>query len=498
MTHIWYRSTRGGEAMVSSARAILRGIAADGGLFVPARFPEPVASLEALSGMDYRALACRLMTGFLTDFTEAEVRECVEGAYDAKFDAPEIAPVVKRAGVHFLELYHGPTLAFKDMALTVLPHLLKIAGRKLGMERKIVILTATSGDTGKAALEGFAGVEGTEIIVFFPRHGVSEVQKRQMITQAGDNTHVIGIEGNFDDAQTGVKAVFGDTEFLRRAEAAGAVFSSANSINVGRLIPQIVYYFHAYLSLLRAGEVRSGSPIHVVVPTGNFGNILAAYYAERLGLPVGRLLCASNRNRVLYEFLRTGVYDRNREFVPTISPSMDILISSNLERLLFALSGEDPAAVRALMAALAKDGRYAITPEMRAGLGRFYGGWASEEETRSAIKEVWESAGYLMDTHTAVGYAVYRQYAAETGDPTPAVVAGTASPFKFARDVMAALDPRYAGRGDFELLQEMAALTGGDVPAPIRDLETRPIRHRRVCRKDEVKAAVAEVLGVCA
>ncbi len=496
MEEIRYRSTRGGESGISSAEAILRGIAEDGGLFVPERFPSPVPDLAALVGLDYRQLAYPIMRPFLPDFTEAELRACIAHAYDAKFRSPLVAPLVKKAGVHFLELFHGPTLAFKDMALTILPHLLQTAARKCGTDKRIVILTATSGDTGKAALEGFAGVEGTEIIVFFPQHGVSEIQKRQMVTQAGDNTHVVGIEGNFDDAQNGVKAVFTDAAFGRRLDAAGLLFSSANSINVGRLVPQVVYYFYAYTQLCRAGEIRPGDPVNLVVPTGNFGNILAAYYAHRIGLPVHRLVCASNSNKVLFDFLSTGVYDRNREFVTTMSPSMDILISSNLERLLFTLTGDDAEATRRLMASLGRAGQYEITPAMREGLALFAGGYAGEEETREAIREVHRASDYLIDTHTAVAYAVYRRYREATGDATPAVVVSTASPFKFTGDVMAALDPACAGKDDFALAREMAALVGEAVPEPIRDLETRPIRHQRVCAKDEVKAAVADILGI--
>ncbi|MDH7568159.1 MAG: threonine synthase, partial [Armatimonadota bacterium] len=391
-----YRSTRGGGERVSASQAILRGIADDGGLYVPTLFPDLSTSLASLPEWSYNDLACRVMAPFLADFDAAELRACVEAAYDAKFDTPLVAPVVPRAGVYFLELYHGPTLAFKDMALAILPHLMRTAAAKESLQRRILILTATSGDTGKAALEGFADVAGTRIIVFFPHEGVSEIQKRQMVTQGGANTHVVGIRGNFDDAQNGVKAIFADAQLRHRAEASGWRFSSANSINVGRLIPQVVYYFYAYGQLVRQGALQPGERFNVVVPTGNFGNILAAYYAGRMGLPVHRLVCASNANKVLFDFLATGVYDRNRPFVPTISPSMDILVSSNLERLLFALSGENPETTARLMAQLAREGRYAITPEMRQGLERFYGGYATEEETRRAIREVFESDRYLI------------------------------------------------------------------------------------------------------
>ncbi len=496
MSGLKYTSTRGNKAEVTASEAIIRGIAADGGLFVPTVWPEKVSNLEELSNLSYQELAYRIMRLFLPDFTEEELRSCIKNAYDEKFSNELIAPLTGAAGVHFLELYHGPTLAFKDMALTILPHLLKTAARKTQNEKEIVILTATSGDTGKAALEGFADVDGTRIIVFFPEHGVSEVQKRQMVTQTGNNTCVIGIEGNFDDAQSGVKAIFADEELNERLARHGKMFSSANSINIGRLVPQVVYYFAAYAQLCRKGEIVCGDPVNFVVPTGNFGNILAGYYAKQIGLPVHKLICASNENKVLYEFFATGTYNKNRPFVTTISPSMDILISSNLERLLYDLADEDGNKTRELMEALSKTGQYEVTPAMREKTKTFYGNYASEEETLQTIGRVYKETGYLMDTHTAVAYAVYQKYRQEANDPTPAVVVSTASPFKFPRDVMRALDEKYAARNEFELIAEMAALQGGVAPKPIQGLAEREIRHRTVCERDEMKAAVIKYLGL--
>lgn len=492
---IKYVSTRGGGEPVSAARAILRGIAEDGGLYVPTSYPRLDGDWMSLAGVGYRKLAAYIMKEYLPDFSEEQLLRCVEAAYDEKFDTPEIAPLTKAAGVYFLELYHGPTLAFKDMALTILPHLLKTAAQISGYDREIVILTATSGDTGKAALEGFAGVEGTKIIVFFPEHGVSKIQKRQMVTQAGDNTYVIGIEGNFDDAQNGVKQLFGDAELRREMAQNAQEFSSANSINVGRLVPQVVYYFSAYLSLLFKGEIKAGEEINFVVPTGNFGNILAGYYAKQMGLPVKKLICASNENNVLYDFFTTGIYDRNRKFVTTMSPSMDILVSSNLERLLYDACDRDPAQVRQLMAGLQKEGRYSLTGAMREKLADFAAGFATEKDTARVIKDVYRRDGYLMDTHTAVAYSVCESYWEKTADATKAVVVSTASPFKFTADVMRSLDEKYGGQDDFSLVREMERLVGF-IPAPLRDLEKAPVRHTRVCQVGGMKSVVREILGL--
>lgn len=496
LPELYYKSTRGSQKLATASQAIIRGIAEDGGLYVPTDWPAKITNLEELQGLTYQELSYRIMRLFLTDFTEEELRSCIKQAYDEKFDTPDIAPLVNKAGVYFLELYHGPTLAFKDMALTILPYLLKAAVKKQKLDKEVVILTATSGDTGKAALEGFAGVNGTKIIVFFPQHGVSEIQKRQMITQTGANTHVIGIEGNFDDAQSGVKAIFSDGDLAERLQAKKMMFSSANSINIGRLIPQVVYYFYAYARLCRHEGIPCGEHVNFVVPTGNFGNILAGYYAQKLGLPVKTLICASNDNKVLYDFFASGVYDKNRPFVTTISPSMDILISSNLERLIYLMCGMDGQRTGELMEQLKVKGSYEINPEMREEAKLFYGGYATEAETLDFIKNVHQLEGYLMDTHTAVAYAVYQKYLADTYDAAPTVVISTASPYKFTRDVMRALDPKYADRDEFELIRVMEEKLGSPAPAGIRDLEKRPILHRSVTGKEDMKAAVENFLGV--
>ena len=397
-----YRSTRNNEETAKASEAILRGLAGEGGLYVPEQIPALNVSMEELSKMRYQDVAYEVMKLFLTDFTEEELRHCINSAYDKKFDTPRIAELVKKDGAYFLELFHGATIAFKDMALSILPYLLTTSAKKNHVKNEIVILTATSGDTGKAALAGFADVPGTKIIVFYPKHGVSPIQEKQMITQRGDNTYVIGIEGNFDDAQTGVKKMFSDAALAEEMAAAGYQFSSANSINIGRLVPQVVYYVYSYAALLAKGEIADGEKINVVVPTGNFGNILAAYYAKQMGVPIAKLICASNENKVLFDFFATGCYDKNREFILTSSPSMDILISSNLERLIYQTAGRDAEKNNAYMKALNETGRYEITDEMREQLKDFYGNFASEEETAAAIKDVYEKTGYIMDTHTAV------------------------------------------------------------------------------------------------
>lgn len=496
MSDLLYRSTRKSNKTVTATEAIIKGLAEDGGLYIPVTFPEKITNLAELQDLPYQEIAYRVMKLFLTDYTEEELRYCINSAYDEKFETKTIAPLVNKAGVHFLELYHGPTLAFKDMALSVLPHLLRTAVKKQGVDKEVVILTATSGDTGKAALQGFAGVEGTQIIVFFPEHGVSQIQKRQMVTQTGNNTHVVGIEGNFDDAQSGVKAIFSDKELSRQLEDGNKMFSSANSINIGRLVPQVVYYFYAYAQLCRNKDITCGEPVNFVVPTGNFGNILAGYYARKIGLPVKKLICASNDNKVLYDFFSTGVYDKNREFVTTISPSMDILISSNLERLIYLISGQDGENTQSLMEQLTKKGCYEITTKMREELEGFSGGYATEDETLATIKDVFKDTGYLMDTHTGVAYSVYRKYLADTHDTAATVVVSTASPYKFTRDVMKALDKKYEGLDEFALIKEMSALLGTDEPAGIQNLDKRPILHQTVCQKTDMKAEVIKKLGL--
>ncbi|MCM1543327.1 MAG: threonine synthase [Blautia sp.] len=493
---VLYKSTRSGADPVKASQAILKGLSEDGGLFVPDHIPALDRSLGELAGMTYQEVAYEVMKLYLTDFTEEELRDCIRKAYDAKFDTGAIAPLAEAEGAYYLELFHGATIAFKDMALSILPHLMITSARKNRIKNEIVILTATSGDTGKAALAGFANVAGTRIIVFYPKNGVSPIQEKQMVTQQGDNTLVVGIHGNFDDAQTGVKKIFSDRELAQEMDQKGFQFSSANSINIGRLVPQICYYVYAYATLLKEGKIAGGETINVVVPTGNFGNILAAFYAKNMGLPIGKLICASNENRVLYDFFRTGIYDRNREFVLTSSPSMDILISSNLERLIYRIADEDAERTKELMAALTGVGKYEITPEMKAALADFYGSYADERETAEEIGRLYNDCGYVIDTHTAVASAVYRKYAAETGDRTKTVIASTASPFKFTRSVMNAIDPKYDAMGDFELVDELSRIANVAVPRAIEEIRTAPVVHEKQCDVDRMKETVREFLSL--
>ena len=493
---VFYNSTRSKQEPVSASVAILKGLTDDGGLFVPDHIPALDKSLKELSAMSYQQIAYEVMKLYLTDFTEEELKNCINRAYDEKFDTEVIAPLVEADAAYFLELFHGSTIAFKDMALSILPHLLTTSARKNHIENEIVILTATSGDTGKAALAGFADVEGTRIVVFYPKNGVSPIQEKQMVTQKGANTFVVGIHGNFDDAQTGVKKIFSDKQLAAEMDEHGFQFSSANSINIGRLVPQIVYYVYAYAKLLEEGKIEDGQQINVVVPTGNFGNILAAFYAKNMGLPIGKLICASNDNKVLYDFFRTGTYDRNREFVLTSSPSMDILISSNLERLIYRIAGNDPEKNAQLMAALSGQGRYEITEEMKAGLQDFYGNYASEEETAATIRRIYESCGYVIDTHTAVAAAVFDKYTKETGDQTPTVIASTASPFKFTRSVMNAIDGKYDSMTDFELVDELSRIANVKVPGAIEEIRTAPILHDNICEVDEMPDMVKRFLEI--
>lgn len=496
MNNIIYQSTRGSSSRVLSSEAIVRGICEDGGLFIPDALPKLDKSLDDLRAMNYRELAFYIMSKFFTDFNEDQLKECINKAYDDKFDTNVIAPLVKKSDVSFLELFHGPTIAFKDMALSILPHLLKAAAKNINLDKEIVILTATSGDTGKAALEGFANVEGVKIIVFFPQDGVSEIQKMQMLTQKGENTFVVGVKGNFDDCQTGVKNILNDRDFNKKLDENKIVFSSANSINIGRLVPQVVYYFYSYIGMCNSGEIKTGDSINVVVPTGNFGNILAAYYAKKMGLPINKLICASNENNVLFDFINTGVYDKRRELKLTISPSMDILVSSNLERLLASLNDGNRAEIKGMMDSLNNKGVYEITDKMREGLSSFYGGYSSEEDTLNIIKKVFESTGYLIDTHTAVAYSVYEKYKGETQDSTKTVVVSTASPFKFTRSVMKAIDKKYDVFTDFELVEKMSALSGVTIPAAIKDINERPVLHSKVCEVKEMKSVVANLIKV--
>ena len=493
--NITYQSTRGGERGLTASQAILKGLAVDGGLFMPDQIPQLDVSMGQLAKMSYQEIAYEVMKLFLTDFTEDELKGCIARAYDEKFDCPEIAVLSKADGDYYLELYHGSTIAFKDMALSILPHLMTTAAKKNGVSNEIVILAATSGDTGKAAMAGFADVPGTRIIVFYPKGGVSRIQELQMVTQKGDNTAVVAIHGNFDDAQTGVKKIFGDREFEKRLAAKGFQLSSANSINVGRLVPQIAYYVYAYAKLLENGEIADGETVNVTVPTGNFGNILAAYLAKRMGTPIGRLICASNENKVLYDFFSTGVYDRERPFILTSSPSMDILISSNLERLIYLSCGCDEEKTAGLMEELSRDGRYAVTEDMRAFMADFWGGYADEKENASVIQAVFRSCGYLMDTHTGVAAAVSRQYKRETGDERKMLIASTASPFKFSGSVLEAIQGRLDGGDEFAVVDELSRISGVPVPAAVEEIRTALVRHTRECSPEQMEEEVADILG---
>lgn len=493
---VLYGSTRENGEKITASMAILKGLAEDGGLFVPDSIPALDVPLKELLGKSYQEIAYQVMSRLLTDFTEEELRNCINKAYDSKFDTPEIAPLVKKGNSYYLELFHGSTIAFKDMALSILPHLLTTAAKKNGVTNEIVILTATSGDTGKAAMAGFADVPGTRIIVFYPKDGVSPVQEKQMLTQKGENTSVVGIYGNFDDAQTGVKNIFNDKEMKEKLTGAGFQFSSANSINIGRLVPQIAYYVYAYLKLMESGEIQEDEQINVVVPTGNFGNILAAYYAKEMGIPIARFICASNENKVLYDFFQTGCYDRNRDFHLTNSPSMDILISSNLERLIYKIAGNDTEKNRTLMEQLSKEGKYEITEEMKEKLQEFYGNYADEEETAKTIQQVYEETGYVLDTHTAVGKAVYEKYKKETQDNTKTVIASTASPFKFTRSVMTAIDKKYEDMEDFQLVDELSELAKIPVPQAIEEIRTAEIRHNTTAQVSQMAETVMEILGI--
>lgn len=494
--NLLYKSTRSKEGTVTASEAILKGLADDGGLFVPEYIPKLDVTMDELKDMSYQETAYAVMKQFLTDFTEEELKHCIDSAYDSKFDTEVIAPLVKVEDTYHLELFHGATIAFKDMALSILPHLLTTAAKKNHVTNEIVILTATSGDTGKAALAGFADVPGTKIIVFYPKGGVSRVQELQMVTQKGENTSVVAIHGNFDNAQSGVKEIFEDAGFEKELADAGYQFSSANSINIGRLVPQVVYYVYAYAKLLENEEIASGEAINVTVPTGNFGNILAAYYAKQMGVPIAKLICASNENKVLFDFFRTGVYDKNREFILTSSPSMDILISSNLERLIYTIAGQDAEKTADLMAQLREKGSYEITPEMREHLADFEGGFATEKETGEAIHDTYAKTGYVMDTHTAVAAYVCAQYRKNSGDDRKCLVASTASPYKFIHSVMTAIDGKYADKDEFDLVDELSRISGTEIPKAIEEIRNADIRHTRECDAAEMKQAVREILGV--
>ncbi len=496
---MYYKSTRDSKVNVSSAQAIAQGISAEGGLFVPSEIPSvSMEDIKKLGSMDYRERAKFVFSKFLTDYTEAEIAYCVDGAYNTKsFDSDNIAELAHLFdGTYMLELWHGPTCAFKDMALQILPYLLTTATKKINLDKKVVILVATSGDTGKAALEGFKDVEGTSILVFYPDNGVSAMQKKQMTTQEGSNVGVCAIKGNFDDAQNGVKAIFTNDEIKNKLDSNGFMFSSANSINWGRLSPQIVYYVSVYAQLLADGEISEGEKINIVVPTGNFGNILAAYYAKHMGVPVNKLICASNSNNVLTDFLTTGVYDRNRAFHATISPSMDILISSNLERLLYHLCGENDAQIREWFGALAQTGRYEVNDEVKAALKEeFCAGFCDDEQTKATIKEYFEKYSYTCDTHTAVAVKVYEDYVKATGDKTKTVIASTASPYKFSGSVLSAIG-KDTGKDEFELVDELAECSKLPVPQSLAALKTKSVRFDKVIDKNDMKAFVFETLGI--
>ena len=493
---VLYKSTRGKEQVVTASMAILKGLSEDGGLFVPDNIPKLDVPMEKLAQMTYQETAYEVMSRFLTDFTEEELKDCINKAYDSKFDTEKIAPLHEADGAYFLELFHGATIAFKDMALSILPHLMTTAAKKNNVRNEIVILTATSGDTGKAAMAGFADVPGTRIIVFYPKHGVSPIQEKQMVTQKGANTYVVGITGNFDDAQTAVKKMFNDHELAAELDKAGFQFSSANSINIGRLVPQIVYYVYAYATLVHDGKIKDGQEINVVVPTGNFGNILAAYYAKQMGLPIHKLICASNENRVLYDFFRTGTYDRKRDFILTTSPSMDILISSNLERLIYRLAGENAEKCAELMKSLSEGGEYTITDEMKVQLQDFYGNFCSEDETAEAISETYKGSNYVIDTHTAVAVGVYKKYVSDTDDHTPTVIASTASPYKFTRSVMEALGEEHKDLDDFGLVDALSRLSGVPVPRAVEEIRTAPVLHDRVVDAPDMPDAVRDILAI--
>ena len=499
-----YNSTRNKNTVVSAAQAISQGISEEGGLFVPQELPKYSADdLKALAQTDYKGRAKKIMGDYLSDFTAEEISESVDDAYAAeKFGSDNPCPISyiesKDTKMSLLELWHGPTSAFKDMALQILPHLLTKSMKKTAGDKKAVILVATSGDTGKAALEGFKDVDGTEIMVFYPVDGVSPMQKRQMATQKGENVNVIAIKGNFDDAQTGVKKIFTNADIKKKLADNSMLFSSANSINWGRLLPQIVYYFSAYCDMVNEGKINLGDKINVAVPTGNFGNILAAFYAMNMGLPIAKFICASNSNNVLTDFIRTGTYDRKRKFYTTISPSMDILVSSNLERLLYHLTGCNDAKVAEFMKSLSENGAYTVDADVKAELEKyFWGGCCDDENTVKTISELYKEENYLADTHTAVAVNVYKQYAAQTGDKTPTVIASTASPYKFAKAVLGAVSDETLPSDEFEMVNALSAKTNTTVPAPLAALKDLEERFNTTCEVDEMPQVVLGSLGIC-
>lgn len=492
-----FTSTRSKQS-ITSAQAITKGLSSDGGLFVPGSFPKITDSeIDKLISLDYKGRAVEVLKKYLTDFTDDEINYCVNGAYDNTFDDNIPAPLKEIApGENILELWHGPTCAFKDMALQLLPYLLTTSAKKAAAGKTMVILVATSGDTGKAALDGFADVPNTKIIVFYPEDGVSPMQKLQMTTQSGNNVAVCAIKGNFDDAQTGVKKIFGDAEMAAYLAERNMEFSSANSINFGRLVPQVVYYVSAYCDLVKSGKINKGDTFNVAVPTGNFGNILAAYYAKQMGIPVGKLICASNKNNVLTDFLKTGKYNKNREFYTTSSPSMDILISSNLERLLFEMYGRDEKAVAELMNQLNTIGEYTVSDDVKAKLSdEFYGGFCDEQGTADTISELFKKYGYLCDTHTAVAVKVYEDYVKETGDKTPCVIASTASPYKFSHSVLPCVTDGDIPTDEFETVEHLNKVSGVKIPKSLAELKSKEILHKTSVDKSEMSGFIKDFLG---
>lgn len=493
-----YVSTRGGVNNISASEGIVRGIASDGGLFVPSFIHDLKLDLTQMKDMTYGEMASAIFKLFLDDFDTEQIETCIHNAYyTGKFEESEPVCVKQAGGRWFLELYHGPTCAFKDMALTILPHFMTTAMKNCSLDKEVVILTATSGDTGKAALAGFANVDGISIVVYYPKDGVSTIQEKQMLTQEGANTCVIGVHGNFDDTQSGVKAILNDTDLTQALSDKGYVFSSANSINIGRLLPQVVYYVYSYLQLVNEGAVALGDPVNFVVPTGNFGNILAGYYAKILGLPVGKLICASNSNNVLTDFFATGEYNRNRDFYKTISPSMDILISSNLERLLYELADGDTTVIADLMQSLKDKGSYTLPETLRShpDASLFYGGYATEAETAVAIRNFFNAAHYLMDPHTAVANKVYDDYRAATGDTTPSIILSTASPYKFGHSVYESIYGTVPeGIDDYAVLNLLSEKTGTVIPSPLKDLDQKPNQHQRVCTTSDMADCITDFL----
>ncbi|WP_244835254.1 threonine synthase [Clostridium sp. BJN0001] len=481
-----FRSTRGAEESISAAKAIINGLSKDGGLYVPDKFPEIYDSLKKDTVISYEDLAFEVIKEYFTDIPEEDLKGAIHDAYNGRFSVS-----VKN---NFLELYHGPTCAFKDAALLFLPQIMRRAKRLLNVKEEITILTATSGDTGKAALEGFSNVDGFKVAVYYPKHGVSPIQERQMVSQKGSNVEVIGIEGNFDDAQTGVKKIFGDTDFKDSLAKKGYILSSANSINIGRLVPQIVYYFYGYFALVNQGKVKLDEKINVVVPTGNFGNILAGFYAKKMGLPIDKLICASNENKVLTDFFSSGTYDKRRELVLTESPSMDILVSSNLERLLYEASSRDAVKTKEFMDKLFEEGSYKITDEMEEFIKDFYGDYAIEDEVHESIKEIFNDKNYLIDTHTAVAYSVWKKYVKNTGDDKEALILSTASPFKFPRSICNSLDISVDKLNDFDVLEKLSKDTKNEIPKNLAGLKNAEVLHKTVCEKNEMKKALLEFL----